>query len=79
VQSMQLYMDTSLAYSVGGQSLNKTLALAAGSHYIVIKAWDATGISWSSGENITVQCSLCGREILNDGRPRDFDADSFKP
>jgi hypothetical protein len=55
VQTMQLYVDNALAYSVGGQLLNKTLALAAGSHNIVIKAWDATGISWSSGENITVQ------------------------
>ena len=55
VQTMQLYVDNSLAYSVGGQSLSKTLALASGPHYIVIKAWDATGINWFTGENITVQ------------------------
>ena len=55
VQTMQLYVDNSLAYSVGGQSLSKTLALASGPHSIVIKAWDATGINWSTGENITVQ------------------------
>ena len=55
VQTMQLYVDNSLAYSVGGRLLNKTLALASGPHYIVIKGWDGTGISWSSGENITVQ------------------------
>ncbi len=55
VQTMQLYVDNSLAYSVGGQSLSKTLALASGPHSILIKAWDATGINWSTGENITVQ------------------------
>ena len=55
VQSMQVYVDSKLAYSVNGQSVKKAFTLSSGAHYIVVKGWDATGINWSSGENINVR------------------------
>ena len=55
VQTMQVYIDSSLAYSASGQSVKQAFTLTAGQHYIVAKGWDASGNNWLSGEYITVK------------------------
>jgi hypothetical protein len=41
--AMHIYVDNQLAYQVGANSLNTSLAMSAGAHYIVVQAWDQWG------------------------------------
>lgn len=55
INTMQIYIDSKLAYSSSGLSAKHSFSLAPGKHSIVAKGWDAFGNSWASGENITVK------------------------
>lgn len=55
VQTMQIYIDNSLAYQVSGQTISHSFSLALGAHHIVAKGWDGSGNNWLSGENVTVK------------------------
>jgi hypothetical protein len=55
VTVMQLYVDNVLKYHVNGTSLNTTLALSSGSHYVVAQAWDIDGGTWKTAININVK------------------------
>jgi acid phosphatase len=55
VQTMQIYIDNSLAYSASGQSISHSFSLGSGKHYIVAKGWDGSGNNWLTGEYITVK------------------------
>ncbi|HZR64581.1 MAG TPA: alkaline phosphatase family protein [Terriglobales bacterium] len=55
INTMQIYIDSKLAYSSSGKSASNAFKLGIGQHSIVAKGWDAFGNSWSSRENITVK------------------------
>jgi phosphatidylinositol-3-phosphatase len=55
VETMQIYIDSSLASSTSGQTIRHTFELAAGRHYIVAKGWDNSGNNWYTGEYVTVR------------------------
>ena len=54
VQTMQIYIDSSMVYQVSGKSVSHSFKLSSGKHYVVAKGWDAYGVSWLSGEYVTV-------------------------
>lgn len=54
VQTMQIYIDNSKVYQVSGKSVSHSFKLSSGKHYVVAKGWDAYGVSWLSGEYVTV-------------------------
>lgn len=55
VTTMQVYVDSKLQYSTNGTTVNTSLSMGQGSHYLVVQAWDIGGGTWKTGENITVQ------------------------
>ena len=52
--AMQIYVDNALQYTTSGQSVNTSLAMNSGKHYIVVKAWDSYGGTYTSSVNIKV-------------------------
>jgi hypothetical protein len=51
---MKLYVDSVTKGSSSTNSLNVSVPLAAGSHYVVIRAWDSSGYYFSSSLTFTV-------------------------
>lgn len=43
VYAMQIYVDSILQYQAGGNSLNTTLAMSAGKHFVTVQSWDTAG------------------------------------
>ncbi len=57
VTGMKIYVDNLLQYSVTASSLDTSLSLAAGNHFVVVKAWNSAGVSFKSSINITVSAT----------------------
>jgi len=55
VETMQIYIDNSLAYQVSAKIVSHAFSLASGKHYIVAKGWDSSGNNWLTGEYVNVQ------------------------
>jgi acid phosphatase len=55
VQTMQVYIDNAMVYSVAGQTVSHAFSLSPGQHKIVAKGWDAYGVGWFSTEFVTAQ------------------------
>ncbi|HKW16317.1 MAG TPA: alkaline phosphatase family protein [Terriglobales bacterium] len=43
VSAMQIYVDNVLKYQVAANSINTSLPISAGRHYLVVQSWDTTG------------------------------------
>ena len=55
VTAMRIYVDNNNYYTVSSNKIDTYLSLSAGSHYVVIVAWDSTGASMvSPGMKINV-------------------------
>lgn len=54
ITGMVLYVDSMIQGRSSTSLLSASVALAAGTHAIVIRAWDTTGFFFSSSESITV-------------------------
>ena len=54
ITGMKIYVDGSSKYSTGSNKIDTYLSLASGSRFVVIKAWDSTGASFSSTRTINV-------------------------
>ncbi|HTK95068.1 MAG TPA: hypothetical protein VL382_05470 [Terriglobales bacterium] len=54
VTAMQVYVDNALAYTAQGASLDTSLGIAEGWHYVVVKSWDSTGATSVAPMNINV-------------------------
>jgi phosphatidylinositol-3-phosphatase len=57
IVALQIYADNNLVFTVDAATLNTSLALSSGSHYIVVQAWDSTGAYFKSSVTITVGSS----------------------
>lgn len=53
VTAMQVYVDSSLVYAVASPNLDTTLALAGGTHSLIVKGWDNAGHSFSKSLTVT--------------------------
>lgn len=55
ISTMQVYVDSVLKYQVSGQSVNTSLTMSTGTHYVVAQAWDTSGNTYKSGVYVTVK------------------------
>jgi hypothetical protein len=54
VTSMRIYVDNLSVYLVSASSLNTSVPLSAGSHSVVVQAWDSTGAVFKMPLTLTV-------------------------
>lgn len=54
ITAMRVYVDNNTAYTVNANQLNTSLTLAAGSHYVVVQAWDSAGNVFRTDRSINV-------------------------
>ncbi|MBV8207084.1 MAG: hypothetical protein JO041_09850 [Acidobacteria bacterium] len=54
VTAMMIYVDNVSVYTTYTASLNTSLALAPGAHYVVVQSWDSTGAVQKAPLNINV-------------------------
>jgi hypothetical protein len=54
VYTMQIYVDNALQYQANGASVNTSLAMSAGRHYVVVQAWNDSGGISKNGFYVTV-------------------------
>ncbi|MBA3914980.1 MAG: hypothetical protein H0X25_14250 [Acidobacteriales bacterium] len=55
IYTMQIYVDNVLKYQVDAKTVNTSLTMSSGAHYVVAQAWDTGGGIWKTGVNITVK------------------------
>jgi PKD repeat protein len=74
VTTMQIYLDSALAYTAKSASLDTTLTLADGAHTLVVKGWDNSGRNFSRSLTVTAtnqrpvaMLGLSSRSILVGG------------
>lgn len=60
VTAMQIYVDHKLVVNSPSSSLNESLTLAKGPHFISTKAWDSSGANFESDRNVTVYSGAPG-------------------
>lgn len=60
VTALQIYADNKLVFKVNGKHLDTKLSLAAGAHFLVVKAFDTSGASFRSNRAITVYSGMPG-------------------
>jgi hypothetical protein len=60
VTGMQIYVDHKLVVNSPSSSLNESLTLAKGPHFVSTKAWDSSGANFQSDRNITVYSGARG-------------------
>ncbi len=55
ITAMMIYSDSQAVYKVNAASINANVSLSSGTHYIVVQAWDSTGMVYkAAGFNINV-------------------------
>lgn len=54
IVATKIYVDNNLAYSTSAANVDTSLALAAGSRYIVVQSWDTTGVVVKSAVTVNV-------------------------
>jgi Carboxypeptidase regulatory-like domain/Calcineurin-like phosphoesterase/Bacterial Ig domain len=55
ITAMRIYVDNVSNFSTNASSLNTSLALATGTHSVVVQAWDSTGVVFKTPLTIHVQ------------------------
>jgi len=55
ITAMRIYVDNISRYATNSSSLNRYVSLSAGTHYVVVQAWDSTGAVFKTPVNITVK------------------------
>jgi hypothetical protein len=60
VTAMQIYVDNKLVVNSPSSSLNESLSLSKGPHFVVTKAWDKSGASFQSDRSITIYSGTPG-------------------
>jgi hypothetical protein len=58
ITAMQVYLDNTLDFSVSAASLKTSLSAGAGSHLLVVQAWDTTGAVYKQSLTVTVSSSV---------------------
>ncbi len=60
VTAMQVYVDNKLVVNSPSSSINESISMSKGPHFVVTKAWDSSGTSFRSDRNITVYSGTPG-------------------
>ncbi|HZS26698.1 MAG TPA: PKD domain-containing protein [Candidatus Angelobacter sp.] len=67
VTAMQIYRDSVLIYTIHSANLNTTVALAAGTHNLVIKGWDNGGRNFAKTLTVTASQTAASQESASSG------------
>jgi hypothetical protein len=51
---MAIYVDNSLSVKVSGASIDKYVSMSAGSHNMVVQAWDSNGVTYKTALSLKV-------------------------
>jgi len=54
IAAMKVYIDNQDSYTIGSNSINTALPMSAGSHYVVVQAWDNSGNVYKTPVTISV-------------------------
>jgi hypothetical protein len=57
ITAMRIYVDNLSVYLVSASSLNTSVTMSAGTHSVVVQAWDSTGAVFKTPMNLTVGSS----------------------
>src|SRR6476646_6748013 len=57
VTAMRIYVDNISVYLVSASKLDTLVTMSAGSHYVVVQAWDSTGAVFKAPLTLTVSGS----------------------
>jgi hypothetical protein len=57
ITAMRIYVDNISVYLVSATSLNTSVAMSAGTHSVVVQAWDSTGAVFKAPMSLTVSGS----------------------
>jgi hypothetical protein len=60
---MQIYVDNNLVYKISSNQLDASVAIATGSHNVVIQAWDSSGAVFKTAETVTVTTTTSGGNV----------------
>jgi hypothetical protein len=63
VTAMAVYLDNNLAYKVSGASVNTSVSASAGSHSLVVQAWDSSGKVQKQALSVNVSTTSSGSSI----------------
>jgi acid phosphatase len=55
IRAMQIYVDNVSKFSVSGSRVDTSIAIPAGTHSVVVQAWDSSGAVWKKAESLTVK------------------------
>lgn len=62
VTAMQIYRDSVLVYTARSGNLNTTVALAAGTHSLIVKGWDSAGRSFMKILTVTASRTAASQQ-----------------
>ena len=54
ITAIRIYVDNVSVYLISASTLDTSVALASGTHYVVVQAWDSTGAVFQAPLNLTV-------------------------
>jgi hypothetical protein len=57
ITAMRIYVDNVSVYLVSASTMNTSVAMSAGTHFVVVQAWDSTGAVFKTPFNLTVSGS----------------------
>lgn len=57
ISAMKVYVDGNSVYSKASNKIDTYISMSAGSHYVVVQAWDSTGAVFKRARSITVSKS----------------------
>jgi len=60
VTAINVYIDDALQGSFSGSSIDQFFSLPNGDHFVVVKGWDSTGVSFRSDRNVTMFSEAAG-------------------
>ena len=63
ITAMQIYVDNNLVYKTSSNQINTSVAIATGTHNVVIQSWDSSGAVSKSSETITVTTTTSGGTV----------------
>jgi hypothetical protein len=60
ITAIKIYVDNNVAFSTSASKLDTNVTMSAGSHYVVVQAWDSSGNVMKTPLNITVSSVSSG-------------------
>ncbi len=63
ITAMRIYVDNNAAYTVAANSLDASVVMTPGAHYVVMQAWDNTGLAYQAPLNVNISAPLAAGSV----------------